>query len=318
MTQRVAFVFPGQGSHRAGMVAAWAGTPFATLIEQVGEAAGLDLVGRADDADACGASTALGQPAILAVSLAAAAALQHAGVQPRVVAGHSLGEVTAAAVAGVLDVSAAGEIVGERGRAMGAACRSTPGAMAAVVKIDRRLVEGIIAAHDGVAIANENAVGQVVISGAIDSFERAVEDLRAAGARCIPLRVEGAFHSPAMAPAVVRLDAVLRRHTLADPSIPVVTGVSGAVLRSAVDIRRNLVDGVLSPVQWVAVQERLVALGVQVVIEVGPGGVLSALSRRSHPDLAVASVAMPDDIASAVDLVHGVHATTSSVASASA
>ncbi|MFT5222720.1 MAG: [acyl-carrier-protein] S-malonyltransferase [Glaciecola sp.] len=303
MARGIAFVYPGQGSHRADMAAPWHGTPHAQVIDQLSAAVGLDLATVANDAEACGASTAIGQPSIMAASLAADRALRAAGVIPDVVAGHSLGEVTAAAAAGVLTLAAAGEVVAERGRSMGDACRSTPGSMAAVVKMDRLDVEAILADFDGVTIANENAVGQVVVSGAMPLFEGAVAALKAAGGRAIALRVEGAFHSPVMTPAVVCLDAVLRRQDLADPMVPLVTGVSGEVLRSASAVQRNLIDGILSPVQWVAVQDRLLALGVEVLVEVGPGGVLSALARRAHPGLLVASVSKPEDIAAVVALV---------------
>lgn len=305
MRRRIAFVHPGQGSHRPGMAGVWAGTPGAEVIERIGRGCGLDLRALGDDADACGASTAVGQPAILAASLAATDALAAAGVVPDVVAGHSLGELTAAATAGMVDLDTVGMLAGERGRAMGDACRTTPGSMAAVVKLDRAVVDGIVAGYDGVAIANENALGQVVVSGADDQFPLVLEGLKAAGGRCIPLKVEGAFHSPAMTPAVVRLASALRRAELAEPTVPVVSGLDGRVVRTASDLSRCLVDGILAPVRWVDVQDRLLAMGVDVLVEVGPGGVLAALARRAHPDLLVASVARPEDVTSLLDLLDG-------------
>lgn len=301
MTRRVAFVFPGQGSQRPSMAMRWHGDAAATVFAPIGAGAGMDIAKLADDAELCGRSTAVGQPAILAASLAADHALRAAGVVPHVVAGHSLGELSACASVGALTLEQAGAIVAERGRAMADACRSTPGAMAAVVKFATDDVAHILTDFDGVTIANENAVGQLVISGAQPDFDRAVAALREAGARLIPLRVEGAFHSPAMAPAVVRLDAALRRIELAEPTGPLVTGSTGQVLRTAPELRRHLVDGILSPVRWVAVQDRLLAMGVDLVIEVGPGGVLAALLRRAHPGIEVATVAGPDDLDAVVE-----------------
>src|SRR6056297_3908669 len=133
VTDRIAFAFPGQGSHRAGMASAW--LPMAAdLFAELSDATGLDLVATADDAEACGGSTRLGQPSITAVSLAGLAALTEAGVTPDLVAGHSLGEATAAVAAGVFTPAEGAALVAARGRAMGEACRTTPGTMAAVVR----------------------------------------------------------------------------------------------------------------------------------------------------------------------------------------
>ncbi len=308
MTRRVAFVFPGQGSHRAGMASAWDGHPSRGVFDLAARTTGLDLAALADDADTCAASTAIGQPAILTASWAAADALARAGVTPDIVAGHSLGEVSAAAAAGCLDWAQATALVAERGRAMGDACRTTPGAMAAVVRLDPATVESAIADLPDVSIANQNAAEQVVVSGAHPQFDLACEAIRDRGGRIIPLRVEGAFHSPAMAPAVVRVDAVLARTPLGDAQVPLVQGASGSVARAAADVRRGLVDGILSSVRWVAVQERLLALGADVVVEVGPGGVLAAIARRAHPELAVLTCASPSDVDAVVDALAAVPA----------
>lgn len=308
MVRRIAFAYPGQGSHRQGMVRAWAGTPSSDVVASVGACAGLDLLTLGDDATACGASTALGQPAILAASLAADRALREAGVEPDVVAGHSLGELTAATAAGVLSLADGATVAAARGRAMGAACRATPGAMAAVVRLDPAAVEEHLTAFDQVVVANNNAPGQVVVSGALPQFDEAIASLRAAGGRVIPLDVEGAFHSPAMAPAIVALGRALHRVDLHDPVVPLVTGVDGSVLHHAADVRRHLVDGVLASVRWVDVQDRLLALGVDLLVEVGPGGVLAAIARRAHPGLEVRQVACPEDVADVAALVHARHA----------
>jgi [acyl-carrier-protein] S-malonyltransferase len=304
---RVAFVFPGQGSQKPGMASAWMPAA-AELFRRLSEATGLDLPGDADDADAVAASTSLGQPSITSVSLAALAALTEAGVRADVVAGHSLGEVTAAAAAGVLTPEAAASVVAARGRAMGQACRATPGAMAAVVRLDVAEVERLVADLTDVVVANVNSPQQTVLAGTPDGVERAREVLSAAGARVLPLPVEGAFHSPAMTPAVHALQTALQYTATAEPTVPLLSGLDGRPRRSADEVRTALVDGVLAPVRWVDVQHALVADGVELALEVGPGGVLAGLARRTVEGLTVLSVATPDDLPAALAAVEELRA----------
>lgn len=292
-------VFPGQGSHRPGMASAWAGEPAAArVLDAVSEATGLDIVALADDPEACG-RTAAAQPAIFAVSLAAYRALEAGGVRADLVAGHSLGEVTAAVAAGALDLHDGAVLVAERGRAMGAACRRSPGTMAAVLGLDdddRDRLTGRL--PDGVAVANENAPGQVVLSGPPRPLDRAAEVARELGARVRMLDVEGAFHSPAMAPAVEAVAATLGELAVSAPAIPLVSGVTGQILHGGDEVARALVDGLLSPVRWRSVQDTLAASGADVVVEAGPGGVLRGLARRSL-DATVLAVDEPDAVAAA-------------------
>lgn len=307
VTDRIAFVFPGQGSQRAGMASAWLPAA-AGLFEQLGDAAGLDLVALADDADACAASTRIGQPAITATSLAALAALHDAGVHPDVVAGHSLGEVTAAIAAGVFSPQEGIALVAARGRAMGRACRSAPGTMAAVLRGDPTTVEEVVGRTDGVVVANVNAPGQVVLSGTEEAVAAAADELREAGARVLPLEVEGAFHSPAMAGAVAALSTAMRWTPERDPQVPLVTAVDGATCLDGGAVRRSLVDGVLAPVRWTDVQHALVEARVGLLVEVGPGGALAGMARRTVPDVQVVGVAGPDDVAAAVDAMAALRA----------
>jgi [acyl-carrier-protein] S-malonyltransferase len=297
----IAFVFPGQGSQRAGMATAWADTPQHEVFAAVGHAAGLDLATLADDAAACGEATAVAQPSILAASLAAHDALAAVGVRPDVVAGHSLGEVTAAIAAGSLSRNDGAALVAERGRAMGAACAATPGTMAAVLKITDEQLGDVIACVPDVSVANHNAPGQAALSGPPEAIHRAAELVREAGGRVRILDVEGAFHSPAMTPALVRVDALLRRIPVRDPETTFVTGLTAAVLDGASAVTRALVDGILAPVRWRAVQERLIGLGVDLIVEVGPGGVLRGLARRAIPGVPVLTVERPADVARVAD-----------------
>ncbi|MFP5309903.1 MAG: ACP S-malonyltransferase [Actinomycetes bacterium] len=292
---RIGLLFPGQGSLHPEALAPWRDHPAGAVVDEVGRMVGLDLWTAAAD-PAAGASTAVAQPAILAASLAAHRALTGAGIRPAVVAGHSLGEVTAAVAAGVLDTAAGATVVGARATAMAAACRRTPGTMAAVVRIDLPVLRGIVATVDDVVIANLNAPGQVVVAGTRAAVEVVDEAVRAVGGRVLPLDVEGAFHSPAMAPATVALGAALRRVPVTAPLVPLVTGTTGAVLRTGSDVERALVDGVLAPVRWIDVQQRIAAMDVDLLVECGPGKVLTGCAKRTVPDVPVVGLATPDDL----------------------
>lgn len=303
---RIAFVYPGQGSLRDGMAAAWADHPAGDVFDAVGAHAGLDLRVLADDPGSASA-TAIAQPALFAAGLAAHDALLAAGVVPDVVAGHSLGECTAAVAAGVLDRDAGAQLVAERGRAMAAACRANPGTMAAVVRVDTGELERLVASVPDAQIANDNAPGQVVVSGPAEAVDAVAAKVADARGRTIALDVEGAFHSAAMAPAVVKVDALLKRLELADPRVALVTGTSGEVLRHADAVRRALVEGILAPVRWTAVQRRLADLEVDLLVECGPGGVLKGLAKRAIPDVDVLTVAGPDDVEAVVAYVADRH-----------
>jgi [acyl-carrier-protein] S-malonyltransferase len=299
---RVAFLFPGQGSHRAGALAAWDGHPATSVLEEVEQGVGRDLRALSDDPTS-GGRTADAQPAILAASLVAWRALVDAGVEPDVVAGHSLGEATAAVAAGALRIRDGAELVAVRGAAMAEACAANPGTMAAVVKLSPDAVEVLVDEDPDLVIANDNAPGQVVLAGTPQAVVRLRERAREAGGRALPLDVEGAFHSPAMAPAVERVAASVASLEVRDPAVPVVSGTSARALTTGASIAAALVDGILSPVRWREVQATLAGLGVRHLVEVGPGGVLAGLAKRTVPDLEVRTVAGPDDLQGVADLV---------------
>ena len=305
---RIAFVFPGQGSHRAGALAAWADHPAATVLEDVRAGVGRDVVAISEDPTA-GGRTADAQPAILAASLVAWRALVDAGIEPEVVAGHSLGEYTAAIAAGALSVRDGSALVAARGASMGEACVANPGTMAAVVKLNPDAVAVLVDRVPGLVIANDNAPGQVVVAGPPDAVEAVRPLARDAGGRALPLDVEGAFHSPAMAPAVASVAGLLGALEVRDPDIPVVSGSSAQAVTDAAALADALVAGILSPVRWREVQLALAGLGVTDVIEIGPGGVLAGLAKRTIPDLQVHTVAAPDDL----DVVVAAVAATASV-----
>jgi [acyl-carrier-protein] S-malonyltransferase len=291
----IAFVFPGQGSHRPGAGRAWACDPAAHLLDEVGHAIGRDVAALLDD-PTTGGRTADAQPAIFAASLVAWRALDAVGVRPDVVAGHSLGEISASVASGALGVHDGARVVAARGAAMAQACVHRPGGMAAVLKCGRDAVRLLVEDDADLVVANDNAPGQVVVAGTRPAIDRLRDRVRTAGGRALNLDVEGAFHSPAMEPAVGPLQAALDAADWRPVEVPLVTATSADVLEDATSVAAAIAAGMLAPVRWRAVQQRLVDLGVRDLVEVGPGGVLAGLAKRNAPDLRVHSVASPADV----------------------
>ncbi|HVM26604.1 MAG TPA: ACP S-malonyltransferase [Mycobacteriales bacterium] len=293
----VALVFPGQGSQRPGMGAPWRGTPGWALVERASAAADRDLEHLLLHADADELkATRAAQVATFLTSLVAHEELRAArpDLEVRVVAGHSLGEVTALVVAGVLSPPDGLHLVVERGEAMQAAADERPGTMAAVLGLEDGDVDRVLAGADGAWPANHNAPAHVVVSGTPDGVARAGEALKAAGARrVLPLPVGGAFHTPLMEPARARLDKALRTVAWCDPITEVLSAVTAAPYER--DWPDLLSRQLTAPVRWRQTVEALD--GVDTVVEVGPGGVLTGLVKRIRPDLRAVSVASPDDLA---------------------
>jgi [acyl-carrier-protein] S-malonyltransferase len=241
------------------------------------------------------------QPAILTASIAAFRALETRGCRPAVVAGHSLGEYSAHVAAGTIDFADAVRLVRSRGRYMQEAVPVGTGAMAAILGLDPAGVEQ--ACHEGadgeiVSPANLNAPGQVVIAGTASAVTRASERAKALGAkRAIPLQVSAPFHCALMQPAQDRLAPELRALAARAPSVPVVANVDAEPKRDAASAIEALVKQVSAPVRWDDIMRRLVADGVKVFVEVGPGTVLSGLAKKAARDATVLNVAEPADLA---------------------
>ena len=310
---RLAFVFPGQGSARAGMAAAWRGQEAGHVFNVVGAATGLDLWRLADDPHAC-AQTTVAQPAVFAASLAALHAVREAGFTPTVVAGHSMGEITAAVAAGALTVADGAALIGERARAMHEATVAAPGEMLAVLDLDddaqHRLVDRLPA---DVTVADDNAPGQIVVAGPVEAMERVAADARALGARVRRPDIEGPFHTATMAPVIVRVAAVLTRIPVTDPHVTIVSGTTAAPLATADAVRRALSEGALASVHWRGVQERLVAMGVDAIVELGPGGVLSRIARGCCASTVSVHVDRPDTARALQDSLAAASAATDGV-----
>jgi [acyl-carrier-protein] S-malonyltransferase len=294
MGSGVAWLFPGQGSQIVGMGRELAEhhPSAARAFEEAGDALGLDLRalcwnGPQSDLD----RTANTQPALLTASIAALrAAEETAGGldEPVVVMGHSLGEFTALVAAGALPLAAAVVLVRRRGELMQDADPS--GGMLAVIGLDADAIAKAIAGT-GLVVANDNAPGQVVISGPKDGFERAIAALKDAGAkRVIPLRTSAAFHSPAMRPVGPELAKAIEATPFTSLRYPVVANVDGQVHEHAADFASLLEKQVWSPVQWVACMRRARGEGASAFVEFGPGSVLTGLAKRILPEARTANV----------------------------
>ncbi len=248
------------------------------------------------------------QPCLITTSLACAAALEEAVGEPLdagFVAGHSVGEYAAVVAAGVLRLSDAVQMVALRGRLM--AAQSGSDGMAAVIGLDRDAVQ---AAVEGVAgptelvVANDNAPGQVVISGSLAAIERARRVLRARGAkRVIRLNVSGAFHSPHMAPVADALADAFGELDWRDADPPLMSNVTAEPVVDGGRIRNLLAEQVRSPVEWVASMRRLVAEGVDTFVECGPGSALSGMLKRIEPKARTLVVNDAATLASALEVL---------------
>ncbi len=304
---KVAAIFPGQGSFLTGCTRAWLADDADGVLSTVSDAAGFDVVAAGDEADA-GRRTERGQPVIFAASLAAWRSLRRAGFAPSFVAGHSLGEYSAATAAEVLPLDAAARVVAARGSATAAACRQRPGGMAAVIKLAAAEVEELVEDIEGLFIANDNAPGQIVIAGDVAAMESARARVDALGGRLVMLDVEGAFHSPAMAPAVELVRRAVANEASRDPSVPFVSASRARVLQTASEAVASLVDGILGAVRWRDVQLLLERKGVTDLVEVGPGRVLAGIAKRTVPSLRVHSVAAPEAVREVMERLAGLAA----------
>jgi [acyl-carrier-protein] S-malonyltransferase len=301
----IAFTFPGQGSQRPGMGAAWSDHPSWELVAEASEVAERDLEALLLHADADElVQTQNAQLATFLTSLVVLDAVERTGVEPARVAGHSLGEYTALVAAGAVSFEDGVRLVTERGNAMRVAAEEQNGTMAAVLGLDDDKVEIACARVDGdVWVANFNAPGQVVIAGDPEAIVEATAIAKELGARkVLPLAVGGAFHTPFMGPAAERLSAALAATAFADAEVPIVANVDGLPHQHA-DQWLGLLDAQLtSPVRWRQSVERMVADGVTAFLELGPGAVLTGLAKRAGPDVVAQSAAEPAQLDRVVEV----------------
>lgn len=293
------FTAPGQGAQTPGFLSPWLELP--ELAEQLGtwsELAGRDLIrlGAAGSAEEI-TDTSVAQPLLTAAALAVAGLIG----QPHVAAGHSVGELAAGVIAGVMSAEDAIALTRIRGEAMAAACDAQPTGMSAVLGGDESAVLAAIAAA-GLTPANVNTAGQIVAGGTLDQLA-AFAASPPAGARIRPLRVAGAFHTSHMAPAVDTLAAAAACVTVKDPAITLLSNRDGAVVTAGTDWLDRIAGQVASPVRWDQCMATMSAIGVTALIELAPGGTLTGIAKRALPGVELLAMKTPDQLDAARALV---------------
>lgn len=307
----LAVVAPGQGSQVPGFLTPWLELPhFEDRMKWLGTVAGIDLIahGTTSDEDTI-RDTAVAQPLIVSAGMVSLLSLfPHPGeafAKVAVGAGHSVGEITAAAAAHVISAEQAMVLVRERGNAMAAASAVVPTGMSAVLGGERDDVIAKLAQH-GLTAANENGAGQIVAAGTLEQLA-ALETDPPAGARVRPLSVAGAFHTSHMAPAV----GVLAQHAKAisthDARLRLLSNADGTMVQDGREVLKRLVTQVSNPVRWDLCMQTMLDLGVTGLIELPPAGTLVGLAKRAMPGVECVSLKSPEDLPAAIDLIarHG-------------
>ncbi len=304
-----ALLFPGQGSQTVGMGA----DVFAARPDLLGERADALLGWSLRAACLDGPEEELtrtdrAQPALYAVSYALWEAFRDAAPPPAAAAGHSLGEYTALAAAGVFDFEQGLRLVAERGRAMAAAASVSDSGMAALLGGDAAAAEAMAEARRGEGgalwVANLNAPGQVVVAGAAADLAWAQDHVRDFGIRrVIPLKVAGAFHSPLMEPAAAELGAALDAVTFAEPAFPVWANADAAPVAGVAAVADSLRRQLVSPVRFAETLQSMAAGGIDTFVHVGPGDVTANLAKRTVTEATVHAVSSLDAIAAVAEAV---------------
>ena len=303
----IVVVCPGQGSQTPGFMLPWLDLPsFRDSIEAMEAASGVDLIthGTVSDADTI-RDTSIAQPLIVSAGVATIAALFELGgtLSSKVsgVAGHSVGEITAAVASGIFTPEQGIKFVKERGDAMALAAGLEPTSMAAILGGEQANVEERLA-ELGLEPANYNGGGQIVAAGSAAGIGE-LQAAGPAGSRVIPLQVAGAFHTRYMAPAVSTMAAYAAGLTVADPTTKLWTNAGGRNVASGPEFVELMVNQVKSPVRWDLCMAAMVEAGVSAMIEVAPAGTLVGLARRSMPGIETLAIKSPDNLEAALTLI---------------
>ncbi|MFB9461690.1 ACP S-malonyltransferase [Streptomyces cinereospinus] len=298
-------VAPGQGAQTPGFLTPWLELPGAAdRVAAWSDAIGLDLAhyGTKADADEI-RDTAVAQPLLVAAGLLSAAALGDISeIAPGAVAGHSVGEITAAAFAGVLTDTAALPLVRKRGLAMAEAAAVTETGMSALLGGDPEVTVPHLEKL-GLTPANVNGAGQIVAAGTLEQLAALAEDKPEGVRKVVALKVAGAFHTHHMAPAVDKLAAAARELAPADPKTAYVSNKDGRVVASGAEVVERLVGQVANPVRWDLCMATFQELGATALLEVCPGGTLTGLAKRALPGVRTLALKTPDDLDAARELI---------------
>lgn len=295
-------VAPGQGSQTPGFLTEWLELPGAAdRVAAWSDAIGLDLAhcGTKADADAI-RDTAVAQPLLVAAGLLSASAL--GDIDPGAVAGHSVGEITAAALSGVLDDASALSLVRKRGLAMADAAAITETGMAALLGGDPEVTVPHLEKL-GLTPANINGAGQIVAAGTKEQLDALQADKPEGVRRVVPLQVAGAFHTHHMGPAVDTLAEAAKALAPADPKVAYVSNKDGRTVASGAEVLERLVGQVANPVRWDLCMETFKELGVTALLELCPGGTLTGLAKRALPGVTTLALKTPADLEAARELV---------------
>ena len=296
---KIAFLYPGQGAQKAGMGADfYENSAIARVIyEKASEALELDMKALCFEENDKLDLTEYTQAALVTTCLAMTRVVEERGLKPDVTAGLSLGEYAAIAAAGGMEDMDAIRLVRKRGILMQNTVPAGEGAMCAVMAMEAKKIEQVIADIDGVTIANYNCPGQIVITGEKEAVEKAAESLKEAGAkRTVMLNVSGPFHSPMLIPAGEKLKEELNQVEMKELNVPYVTNVTAEKIENISETKELLAKQVSSSVRWMQSMETLISDGVDTFVEIGPGRTLSGFMKKINRDVKVYNISKWEDV----------------------